>query len=266
MTMRIRNVLLAVVALTSMLILLVLMPKEAFSRGGALVDVHNQSMSTPRLQNMLKTAKTRRKKVKTPKLPMVRRYTRGSPVEVAEPKAGLEGLREEALAALAAASQGQVQWNVAHATYYESYAPCCKGYPTYNASANTEECTDYEACKYVGEFAGYNTKTLTLDEVKTTNIVSYYDKSKQNGMNPAQSTKWFRANIMGKTIEVMHPVTKKTMIVKPLDTCSDANCENCCSTNAHPQSNILLDFEIHTALKFWGADLRGRQTVYWRWV
>jgi hypothetical protein len=139
-------------------------------------------------------------------------------------------------------------WTPANATYYESFAKCCKGTPIYDPKAPKDECKKYSACKYLGQFSGLDGK-LTYDQVKARNIVSVFYSPQQK--NQGKDLQWWKANVKGKTIEVRSG--SKVMKMEALDTCGEWDCNLCCSKNAHASSGWLLDIEVNTAKRFWGG-------------
>ena len=64
---------------------------------------------------------------------------------------------------------------VASFTWYSSYAFCCPDNPNYDPKASKEECDDYSACEYAGDFAAIGHKSF--DYVKSNNLVAFYDNS-----------------------------------------------------------------------------------------
>jgi hypothetical protein len=61
------------------------------------------------------------------------------------------------------------------------------------------------------------------------------------------------------------------MRIDILDTCANKDCKSCCSKNANKRTGILLDFEVHTAKRFWGDDYKakggkGEREVLYRWI
>ena len=158
-------------------------------------------------------------------------------------------------------------WKSASATYFDSYPACCPKAPNYSASANKSECTDYSGCAYLGQFAGVSGK-LTYDQVKVRNIVSFYDATNQSKGACAQKNKecpWWNENAKNKKLIIKNPATGKELEVEALDTCSDADCNKCCTKNALKGGGTLIDIEHFTAIKFWGGAPRNGK-IQWRWV
>jgi hypothetical protein len=162
------------------------------------------------------------------------------------------------------ASSGE--WKGAYATYYESYPPCCKKSPNYDPSADKTECTRYSGCEYAGQFAGVSGK-LSYDQVKTRNIISFYDATNQSKGACAQKNKecpWWNQNAKNKKLFIRNPATGKELEVEALDTCNDADCGGCCTKNAKLNGGTLIDIEHNTALRFWGGKLKNGK-IQWRW-
>jgi hypothetical protein len=130
---------------------------------------------------------------------------------------------------------------VASFTYYTSYAACCPDNPNYDPNANTEECDDYSACEYSGDFAAIGHKSYKY--VQTHNLVAFYDNSDPKG-------KKFNKKYGGKTIEL-----KKGDVIfnaTIADTCGNKDCNNCCAHNSKP-SGFLVDVEYWTAMNNFGT-------------
>jgi len=159
-------------------------------------------------------------------------------------------------------------WKSAYATYYNSYPECCKESPSYKASANKSECSDYSGCKYMGQFSGISGK-LSYEEVQKKNIVSFYDAANQKSGDCAKQNKeckWWNTNVKGKKIIVKNPTTGQEMTVEPLDTCNDADTDNKdCTKNAGQGGGTLIDFEIFTAKRFWGGKAKNGK-IQWKFV
>lgn len=163
-------------------------------------------------------------------------------------------------------STGTGEWKDAYATYYWSYPRCCKKSPTYDKSAPKDECEDYSGCKYMGQFAGIDGK-LSIDQVKSRNIVAFFDDKNQRSSKNAQ--KWWDANVKGKKVEIKSP-SGKTLIADVLDTCSNNDCKGegkygCCSTNALKGGGTLIDLEYNTGKRFWGSEPKNGK-IKWRWA
>ena len=125
----------------------------------------------------------------------------------------------------------------AQMTWYESYPKCC-----YDKTApNQEECTKYNGCRWAGQFA--NGETLTLNQVKNTNIISFFDAN-----NPSQSA-WER---LYKNRNVRITKDGKTFTAQIKDTCSDKDTQNNdCTRNS--KGGFLIDVEFFTAKRNLGS-------------
>jgi hypothetical protein len=145
-------------------------------------------------------------------------------------------------------------WNKAYATHYTSYPACCPQGPNYDPSAPKGECKNYSGCKYMGKFAGVK-GTLKLEEVRDRNIVAFFKKGDKNA--------WKR--VKGKKLRVRNPNNGNTLEVEALDTCGDNDCNGCCSKNASKGGGVLIDFESHTAQRFWGGKPRNG-VIEWQYV
>lgn len=162
---------------------------------------------------------------------------------------------------------GGGEWKDAYATYYTSYPACCPKSPNYSSSANKSECDDYSGCEYLGKFAGVSGK-LSFEEVKTKNIVSFFDAANQGKGACAKKNKecpWWNQHAKNKKLEIRNPATKKRIVVEALDTCNNADCSSCCTKNAKKGEGTLIDIEEWTAKRFWGGAPRNGK-IQWRWV
>jgi len=142
-------------------------------------------------------------------------------------------------------------WKSALWTAYESWPRCCVGNPNYDPTANTDECTKFNGCRWAGYFAyqgctGENSTgtpgQCTLDFVRNHNLVSFFSIS---GEHQQYRGKTIRIEAKGKSIEAL-----------VVDTCADSDCPwpppGCCSTNAGKSADgFLIDMERHTVLKYW---------------
>ena len=149
------------------------------------------------------------------------------------------------------------EWKVASNTKFESY-------PT-----NAKECKKFNGCEYLGKFAGFKGK-LTKSEVPKRNIVAFFDNNHQSRWDG--NMPWWNKFVKGKVLEVRRADGKgEPMRIDILDTCANKDCKGCCSKNANKQTGILLDFEVHTAKRFWGDDYKakggkGNKEVLYRWI
>lgn len=164
-------------------------------------------------------------------------------------------------------SSGSVKWLNANATWYESYPRCCeptskKPNPAYDPKAPKSECDDYSGCKYMGQFTGTD-KTLSYDEVKSRNIVAFYDDKNQKKQK--EDNAWWMKNVKGKKIIIRNPENGVELEVDPLDTCGNYDCDGCCTKNSKG-AGYLIDLEINTAKKFYkGGKVKDEAKIQWRW-
>ena len=122
-------------------------------------------------------------------------------------------------------------------TTYTSYACCCPNNPNYDPTCPTEECEDYSACKYPGDFAFIDHQSF--DWVKSHDIVAFFTTND----TPAGTKMKFAR----KHLKVHDPKTKTELTVQVADTCGDADCDGCCTRNAKPSGN-LIDMEYWTVM------------------
>ena len=160
-------------------------------------------------------------------------------------------------------TEGGSGWKTANATFFESYPRCCKGGPAYDPNAPKDECEDYSGCKYQGLFAGADNK-VGLEEVKSRNIVAYYDHA--NMENCLENCPWWDKNAKGRKIQVRDPSSGNTMIVEALDRCGNDDCDSCCSKNSKKGGGTVIDFEINTAKRFYNGNVKDEHNIEWKWV
>jgi len=161
----------------------------------------------------------------------------------------------------AAARVAAVGWQNALATSYASYPACCPNSPTYDRNADKSECDDFSGCQYLGTFAGAN-HVFSLNEVKSTNIVAFYDD--RNQKNDGEDSPWWKKNIAGKKLQVRNPANGQQLVVTALDTCGNDDCDGCCTTNS--KGGILLDFEFYTCQRLFGPNSDCDGPVQWQWA
>lgn len=146
-------------------------------------------------------------------------------------------------------------WKRATATYFHSYPPCCPGSPTYNSGASKSECSDFNGCTWMGQFAGAGKQSFQW--VKNNNIVSFFELGQTEG---SWNAKW-----KGRRILLRNPRTGKTMVATILDRCADSDCKGCCSENARQNGGYLVDLEVFTAQRFWGTNrVPGMANLEWQ--
>ena len=138
----------------------------------------------------------------------------------------------------------------AQMTWYESYPRCC-----YDKKANNqEECSKYNGCKWAGKFA--NGEKLSLKEVKSTPIVSFFDAK-----NPSQSA--WEKKYKNKKIKVTKGDKTFTALIK--DTCADKDTQNNdCTRNS--KGGFLIDVEYFTAKNYLGGKGKANGKVEFEFV
>ncbi|KAL4420741.1 hypothetical protein ABPG75_010397 [Micractinium tetrahymenae] len=140
----------------------------------------------------------------------------------------------------AGSSDSEGEWKTASCTTYWSYPDCC-----HDPSADQTECDDYSGCQWEGQFAALDGKQ-SKSWVMENNIASFFESP--NSQNRKEwDRKW-----KNKTLRIRNPDTGKTLDVKVLDTCDDADCDGCCTQNANKNGGHLVDLEYYTAQRFWG--------------
>jgi hypothetical protein len=132
-------------------------------------------------------------------------------------------------------------WQKASFTTYTSYAPCCKSNPNYDPKYPTEECDDYSACDYPGDFAAIGHKSFSW--VKSHDLIAFYDSSDKKG-------KQFDSKYANKQVKLRKNGVELTALIA--DTCGDWDCDGCCTANAKP-SGFLVDMEYYTILRYFGS-------------
>lgn len=137
-------------------------------------------------------------------------------------------------------------------TYYDSYPMCCPDSPNYDPKHSTEECDDYSGCKYMGDLAAFQTDSnpdghVSLEYVKTHNLVALYDDSDPKGRN-------WKSKYANKMIEITKKYDNKVIKFNATiaDTCGNQDCDNCCAKNAKP-SGYLVDVEYYTLMSNFGS-------------
>ena len=142
----------------------------------------------------------------------------------------------------------------ATATYFWSYPACCHDSPTYDPSADTDECSAYSGCTWMGQFAGLD-DMKSHEWVKQHNIASFFEIG--------QTENSWRRKWRQKTLKIRNPKTMKTMCVQIHDRCDDDDCSYaCCTENARKNEGTLIDLEWNTAVRFWGeGQFDGIETI-----
>jgi hypothetical protein len=125
-------------------------------------------------------------------------------------------------------------------TTYTSYACCCPNNPNYDPKCPKEECEDYSACQYPGDFAFIDHESF--DWVKSHQIVAFFTSHD----TPSGTEKKYAR----KLLDLHDPKTGTDMpSVEVADTCGDSDCGGCCTKNAKPSGN-LIDMEYWTVKHF----------------
>jgi|GEM_PF-2024497 len=112
-------------------------------------------------------------------------------------------------------------WQTANKTHYESYP-----------APGSEECEDYNGCSWAGQFA-YCEGTKPESWVEAHNIASVFPP---NGLQ--------RHHLCLRK-------GPKTIVVTAIDTCSDSDCDGCCTENLGNAAR-LIDIEKYTDQR-WGV-------------
>ncbi|NMM44219.1 hypothetical protein HH303_07005 [Rhodospirillaceae bacterium KN72] len=117
------------------------------------------------------------------------------------------------------------QWHTARLTHYESYPV-----------PGSAECVDYNGCAWAGQFYGLEGKR-SESWVAWHNIVAVHMKDW-----PLLGMKVLRLRQGARTIDV-----------RVLDACSDADCDGCCTANLGGDG-YLIDIEKYTMQRFGAGD------------
>lgn len=155
------------------------------------------------------------------------------------------------MATLHHSSSDSLKSGSASFTYYDSYPTCCCGQngtaisPTCDITAPTGECDDYSGCDYIGDFAAIGHQSLNY--VMTHNLVAFFDASDPTGA-------YFDERYANRTIQLSKHFNGSLFVFNCTiaDTCSDSDCDGCCSANARP-SGYLVDIEYYTAMNNFGT-------------
>ena len=109
-----------------------------------------------------------------------------------------------------------LEWNTGHKTHYISYP-----------APGSVECEQYNGCTWEGLFAGCSDRQ-SEDWVAETNIAAVYP-------------------LFGNLAhhEICIRTGSEVMIVNVIDTCSDQDCNGCCSRN-QGSADALVDLESYT--------------------
>lgn len=128
---------------------------------------------------------------------------------------------------------------------------CCGGIPSSDIchddaaraalTGYTEECCD-SGCKYRGQFY-CESSTWSETEVQGNDIVAFFTTADPNADS-------FYGNYCGETIQITKGGVSFHATIR--DTCSDEDCDGCCSENASNEG-YLVDIEIQTVLRHFGS-------------
>ncbi|KAI7837505.1 hypothetical protein COHA_008641 [Chlorella ohadii] len=124
-------------------------------------------------------------------------------------------------------------WRKATATYFNAYPACCT-----DDGADSTECDDFSGCEWAGQFAGVSGKK-SRSWVRERNIVAFFEAGRSEVGGREEG---------GKASTV-------------LDTCSDDDCDGCCTSNALKNGGYLIDLEAATAERFWEGDVHGLAAI-----
>lgn len=69
-----------------------------------------------------------------------------------------------------------------------------------------------------------------------------------------------------KALRIRNPQSGKVMEALVVDTCSDSDCNGCCSKNAKRHGGTLIDLEHYTAQRFWGGSVPDLTAIQWQEV
>lgn len=122
----------------------------------------------------------------------------------------------------AACESGSLQWRSANKTNYTSYP-----------DPGSDECVKYNGCMWAGQFAACDGKK-SEQWVAAHNIVAAF---------PGFASL--------KLHDLCLRARGKTIVVTVYDTCSDSDCDGCCTEN-RGRADQLIDVESYTE-KRWGV-------------
>eukprot|EP01104_Vermistella_antarctica_P000552 TRINITY_DN10705_c0_g1_i1.p1 TRINITY_DN10705_c0_g1~~TRINITY_DN10705_c0_g1_i1.p1 ORF type:complete len:439 (-),score=120.94 TRINITY_DN10705_c0_g1_i1:50-1366(-) len=141
------------------------------------------------------------------------------------------------------ASSAMAANQIAEVTWYTSYAECCPENANYDPSADTNECDNYNACQWSGDFAALGHKSY--EYVSTHNIVAFYDNADPDG-------EFYQEKYAGRMIRLTQGDVTFDAIIG--DTCGNSDCDGCCAKNADQDTGFLVDLEVNTMINNFGAD------------
>lgn len=120
---------------------------------------------------------------------------------------------------LAECDDPDLTWRTGMKTYYESYP-----------EPGSEECVEFNGCKYQGQFAACE-NTMPERWVAAHDLAAVF---------PLGDLALHRLCIRSG---------EHTLVVTVVDTCADADCDGCCSEN-RGDADALVDLEKYTAERF----------------
>jgi len=131
-------------------------------------------------------------------------------------------------------------------TYFTSYPACCPGLPNYDPAADTTECTQFNRCAHPGDFVALGQRDP--DFVANHDLVSFYDRSDSKG-------KYFYNSYGDKMMTITATCNGVTQTFDAIvaDTCGNADCNNCCDTQANAATGYLLSMEYNTVIRHFGS-------------
>lgn len=121
-------------------------------------------------------------------------------------------------------SADDLVWRTGAKTTYTSYP-----------DAGSEECVEYSGCDYLGLFAACGDEVKSESWVAAHNIVAAFPDFDRLELH-----------------DLCLRSADATIVVTVLDTCSDDDCDDCCSENLG-SADALIDVESYTDVR-WGID------------
>ncbi len=118
-------------------------------------------------------------------------------------------------------ASNRLTWKKANLTYYTSYP-----------DPGSEECIEYNGCKWSGWFAGLGDRQ-TPEWVEANNIVAVHEKD--------------FAALKLKTLRLRQG--RKEIDVVVYDMCADSDCNGCCTANSK-ETGYLIDIESFSRDRF----------------
>jgi len=138
-------------------------------------------------------------------------------------------------------------------TYFNSYPMCCPESPNFDPEAAPEECDNFSGCAHMGDLMAMQSAMnpnghVELSYIQSHNLVSFYDDSDPHGL-------LWRSRYANKAIQITKAYNGMTRIFNAtiVDTCSNLDCNNCCSKNARASGGFLLNMEYYTVVRHFGT-------------